>query len=218
MAQSALIAFVFYSSLKRPDIFLLAAAVAFFGWLGVITLRRLGAVNDRVAVDNTAIWYLPSRGAATCIRWSEVAGTRQYKIMSYLMISNTSDTRKIKLEYSLVNFDDLQKIVHERTKTPQAQQPSAHRRTATKTAKTFVRPLYSAMRTISLPFILMDKLFGARPYVSVASVTATLATLIWIFAPVQDSVGVVAILIPGLILSYLFGAWGKEFEREREIK
>ena len=85
--------------------------------------------------------------------------------------------------------------------------------------KTIVKMLYFVTRTVSRPLIPLDKLYGGRPYTTVASVPALLATVAWLLAPPRDSViAIVAILIPGLLLSCLFGLWGPEFERERETK
>ncbi len=122
-AQLALLTcsiYAFAFAVKPPDVFMLAMMGTFFVWLGTITLRRLRAVDDRVAVDDTAVWYLPRRGVATCIRWSEIARLRQHRALHYLTMADTSGTRKIKLEYGLENLDKLRKLIHERTATQQA--------------------------------------------------------------------------------------------------
>jgi hypothetical protein len=88
-----------------------------------------------------------------------------------------------------------------------------------KTVKRLVRVLYFVVRMVSLPLIPIDKLYGGRPYTTVASVPALLATVAWLVAPPQDSViAMSAILVPGLLLSCLFGLWGPEFERDRETR
>jgi hypothetical protein len=88
-----------------------------------------------------------------------------------------------------------------------------------KTVKRLVKILYFLTRMVSLPLIPIDKLYGGRPYTTVASVPAFLATVAWLVAPPQDSViAMTAILVPGLLVSCLFGLWGPEFERERETR
>ncbi len=87
------------------------------------------------------------------------------------------------------------------------------------TVKKSVKALYFVRRTIFLPLITIDRLIGFRPYVTVASVPVTVTAIVWNLVLARHRVvATLAILLPGLLLSYLFGVWGKEFEREREIK
>jgi len=132
--------------------------------------------------------------------------------MNYMTIVNTSGTRKIKLEYGLDKRDELQHLIHERTGTQEAQR---RERPGITPIKSLVRVLYFLMRLISLPLILIDKLYGARPYVTVASVTAMLTGVVWNFAPVRDNVvATVAIWLPGLLLSS-FSVFGEKSSNVR---
>ena len=85
--------------------------LVFFGSLAAMSLSAFGRFRDRVAVSSTGIWYLPRKGQATCIAWSEVASVEAHETQQRLILRDAAGTRKIRLEYQLEDFSELREIV-----------------------------------------------------------------------------------------------------------
>ena len=118
LMQSCIAAFVFYSfafAAKPPKFFMLGMTMCFFSWIGIITLRRLRAANDRIAVDDTGLWYLPKSGVVKYIQWTEITGLHEHKLMHYLSMTDRGGACKIKVEYGLENLDKLKEMIHDLT-------------------------------------------------------------------------------------------------------
>lgn len=113
---TALLSFSIYSSLfsdGRPDLLLFFVAVVFFGWIGAIHLRRLRVLDDRVAIDESGICYLPARGPNCWIAWDDIGSIKSHKIMWFLEVIDGRRSRRIRLEYNLDNFSGLRQLMSE---------------------------------------------------------------------------------------------------------
>jgi len=113
---TALLSFSIYSSLfsdGRPDLLLFFVAVVFFGWIGAIHLRRLRALYDRVAIDESGIWYIAAKGPNCRIAWDDIGSIKSHKIMWFLEVIDSSRSRRIRLEYNLDKFNSLRQLISE---------------------------------------------------------------------------------------------------------
>lgn len=84
-------------------------------------------------------------------------------------------------------------------------------------AKTIVEPLYTALRVLFFPLMLLFRPIGMRPESVVA--VSTLAVVIFVVQPIAAarlgggySIAMTAI---GASVGYAFLVWGKEFEQNR---
>lgn len=114
--------FIVYAGIPHDstpsDILGTLAITGFFLWTTIKIIRQLSAVDDRVAVDDLGIWYLPSKGAHTLVVWDDIAGVRQHNMVTKdLTIVDRNGAVKIKLVNQLENLDTFERLIHEHTKT-----------------------------------------------------------------------------------------------------
>lgn len=82
-----------------------------FGVFTVVTLRVLHLSRDRIAVDQSGIWYVPQHAPVTFIAWDQVARVSAHDTLRRLVLSDVTGTKGIRLEYQLRDFDQLRQFV-----------------------------------------------------------------------------------------------------------
>ena len=83
------------------------------------TLRRLRAINDRIAVDGFGIWYLRSEGGQTVVPWSEFNAIKRYAIPfnNFIGILDTNGEARIRMNDRIENFDEFERLIADHTKS-----------------------------------------------------------------------------------------------------
>jgi hypothetical protein len=112
--------FILYVGILRDaspsDILGTLVIMGFFSWTTINIIRQLRAFDDRVAVDDLGVWYLPSRGADTLVKWGDIAGVKQHNMVTkHLRIIDRNGSVKIKLVNQLENSDTFKRLIHEHT-------------------------------------------------------------------------------------------------------
>jgi YD repeat-containing protein len=115
-----------FFSHERIDPIILMFSTAVCGFFGVVTLQALRRSRDQVAVDDNGMWYLPRVVAPTFIGWNEIGEVQGREIMKRLVITDTTGTRRIRVEYQLDDFDRLRELILARTAARRMQLPNAN--------------------------------------------------------------------------------------------
>jgi hypothetical protein len=96
---------------KRGSLGIATVCVAMFAAFGLIAFRSSGRLRDTIAVNSDGIWYLSRSGQSTYIAWSDVASVKVLDTQQRLLLSDKSDSRRIRLEYQLEDFAKLRDFV-----------------------------------------------------------------------------------------------------------
>jgi len=88
----------------RDSLVVAIGGVVFFGSFATLGLRSYGRLRDRVAVNSQGIWYLPFKGTATYIPWSNVEHVDARDTAQRLVLTGVGTGKNIKLEYQLEDF------------------------------------------------------------------------------------------------------------------
>jgi hypothetical protein len=109
----------------RPPPMFAVTCVATSILFGVITMRDVRYLRDRVAVSDHGVWYLPHAGTSTFLQWDEVASLdlRDGRFQGRLVLSDKTRLRKIRLDFRLNQFAQLFWFVVNRTAERRQRQP-----------------------------------------------------------------------------------------------
>lgn len=231
-ASTGLLGFVVYTGLLNASTFsdiVNIASGGFFAFLIFHTMRQLRVVDDRVAVDDSGIWYLPSRGMCTSVGWSEFERVKQHNLITKsLSIVDRNGTVRIKLILinELNDVDGFMRLIQEHkasldTSAAAAPSYSSTRGTiesivptVTRTAKALATLLYRLVRLICLPLILILEPLGYKPNRIAAIAVLVIPGSVWGCILRRPSAALaVAIWVPGVVLYYVFLKLGADLER-----
>ncbi len=235
VASTGLLGFVVYSGLLNGSTFsdiVSIASVGFFAFLIFHTIRQLRFVDDRVAVDDSGIWYLPSRGTCTFVGWSDFERVKQHNLItkSLSVVDRDGIVRiKLLLINELNDVDGFMRLIQEHKGSPDASAAatpsySSTRGTiesivpaVTRAAKALAKLLYRLVRLICLPLILVLQPLGYKPNRITAIAVLMIPASVWGCILRRPSTALaVAIWVPGVILYYVCLKIGADLERNSE--
>jgi hypothetical protein len=103
--------------IQRPDQSNWLLAIAGLGVFGCglyLSLAIVRRSRDTVAVADDGLWYHSPHGPSQFMRWDEIADVHSQNVMQRLVVSDSTRTRTLQLEFHLQEFGDLRRTILER--------------------------------------------------------------------------------------------------------
>jgi hypothetical protein len=80
----------------------------------VLGIAMARSSRDTVVVADDGLWYHSPGGPSLFIRWNEITGVQPQNVMQRLLVTDSTGSRRIYLEYQLERFGELRRIVLDR--------------------------------------------------------------------------------------------------------
>lgn len=93
---------------------LIVCSLPVFGLCLYLSVAMARSSRDTVVVAEDGLWYHSPGGPSLFIRWNEIAGVQPQNVMQRLLVTDSTGSRRIYLEYQLERFGELRRIVLER--------------------------------------------------------------------------------------------------------
>jgi hypothetical protein len=90
-------------------VFSVFTAFAYFTW------RILKIMYDIIAVNPSGISCLAKYNESVAMNWGEITSIKAHDVLQHLVLSDATGTKSIKLEYQLMDFEELRELVQKRT-------------------------------------------------------------------------------------------------------